>query len=277
MGHPESPIDVRAIDETRLQQLFAEEFQAFQGGFNDVSFAEAQELRAFLISWIAVFLPEVVPQARREEIRTSVQGLRLRQDFHTFVWYRSLPLDIALFSFTEDYSWLDMHLANIDHHNSELRKLVLDFLSLVAHRLSIHHPELQMRVSHNLEAGHAWSEWCVILLMAARGTPQAKRELLQTWLKLRGTDTQATTVMERLARGEAVTNPFLDHFLRLHQYVCLRLAERRPQEPVPVASFDRPVQAGMPLEPQEPVLGQKLWQRLRSHPLMQSHVLVEGA
>jgi len=81
-----------------------------------------------------------------------------------------------------------------------------------------------------------------------------------------------------------VVNPFLSHFLRIQQYVSLRLAtvvESPNQLALPIAVDPLPEKQSSLFRGtvrRESDLGQAtltsdlLWRRLREHPLMESHV-----
>jgi hypothetical protein len=297
--------------------LLEGELRAFMQNFGKGDLSEREHLHSLFISWVSVFIPEAVPPVFRQELKQFVNSIRLRQDFLYNSWWRVLPLNVALFSLEGDYMWLDMHRLNIDHHKSSLRLMLLESLALVSDQLDLHDGELQVRIAHNLKVVHGHCDWCVLLLLTAQGSPQAKKDLLKVWIQDYGKHLNRgeKVVLEQLLKGEPVSNPFLSQFLWIQQYVCLRMAEARPENPAQMPLFhlnntnikpevkcgeeianleylygantDAETQPGSNHWPaprantgsngDELPLGLRLWHRQQSHPLMKVYIQLEEA
>lgn len=265
------------IDSARLERLLIAELHEFQRNFEVRPISEEQELRGVFIAWLAAFVPEVISKVSANELENVASGFRSRGDYRTSGWYRSLPLEIALFALTDDYWWLKLGVWNIDHGTSSLRELVVYSLALVADRLDFHDSELHKRIAYNLEVQHFYCDECIIILAVANGSTEAKRALFKDWHARFGEAPFGGDVLSKLMKGDLVPNPFLAHFLRVAQYVCLRLAEKRSETPDQIITAAPAVQGRLPIdEPEEP-LGRRMWRRMISHPLSASHIQLERA
>ena len=191
----------------RFERIVEEDLILFRRNYGKDSIEEEQDLRALLISWVAFFLPEAIPKRLSIEIEATVREFRSRKDFPHYGWYALLPFDIALFAITGQNQWLDIHLANLDHHKQPLRTFLLNSLALVAPRLNFGDREILKRTQNNFKAVHFHCEWCAILLAISLGDPNKKRETFKRWAASFRLNEFERVTLERLAEGIPVETP----------------------------------------------------------------------
>jgi hypothetical protein len=205
---------VEAVVRAELTDLWAD--------YETPRFSIAQQLRTFAIEWLATLLPWRISAQTAALIEGTSEALRGREDFDRSGWHRVLPLDVGLFAITGGESYLYEATLNIDHHNSTLRKAVLDSLALVADQLEFENEELRSRVESNLSKHHLCAELGVLIVAASRGGIDQKRALFSDWLPIGNAFAKET--LESLVAGTPVANPFSDHIARITEYTFGRLA-----------------------------------------------------
>ena len=255
----------------RIERLLEDEMNTFTSAFSVQPVPEVQDLRAALIAWFAVFLPEAVPATFVQKLQEFVVEVRSHPDFTTRGWYRTLFLDVALFALQNDMEYLDICRRNFAHGTRALRIAVMEALAFVADRLSFSDQLLREGAERNLDTVHCSCEWSTALYMTARASAAEKRAWLKNWLSLEkfmNTDQEHT--LRQLADGDFVPNPvFLEFFNYVQQYVSVRLACTLPDLYVQGTLLDLPEkQLALDLQTEPPNLGGLLWQRLRKLPLM---------
>ena len=151
---------------------------------------------------------------------------------------------------------------------------------------------MKRRIAHNLEAWHLYSDWSLILIAATRGDVQNKKDQFQQWLSEYEHNESNRRALERLIKGEYLTNPFLSHLLWVQQYITLRLAcspaPAFAQLPLPGMEYNPPKKTEKKTVKEKPEqkalfpadsvdsLSDLLWKRVKNHPLMDSHIEIEG-
>jgi hypothetical protein len=192
-----------------------------------------------------------------------------------------LPLEAALYALTGKESWLDTIRFNLDHHKLSLREIVTESLVLVADRL-VFDAEMRKRIAHNLEVAHNFCEWPVILFANSKGDPFQKRQQIQSWLDSFDGNPDEREVLENLARGHWVRNPFLHRLLRTQQFLNLRLAGpppaplAPPDEPAVQLSLLSPDQGELDLYDGPPDISVEVWRRITEHPMTSSLIKIDG-
>ena len=279
------------LDLNAVGQILNEELAGFKRHIYGWPISEESDLRAFFIAWVAIFLPEAVTKPFLNQLKTFVQIVEESPDYSTSHWSKILPLQVGLYALTNDFQWLNNCRGNIDHGKQSLRKFTTETLALVANRISFHDSELIDRIERNIEIRHFFWEWGVVILIVADGDSRAKIELLQKWLKKYRKNEEATQLINKLIQGHFIHNEFLDKFLWIQQYVSLRLICKQPVKPEQLTFLEENVIKEKPLKPsrkknqqkelfrleresidREPTLINKLWERMREHPLTASLV-----
>lgn len=211
------------IDADLVQVLIRDELAGLWSDYERPGFSVAQQLRTFALEWLAVFLPQRIGPSGAALIEATAQAIRARDDYRWSGWHRALPLDLALFALTDEQDWLVEARANVDHDNATLREAAMNSLALVADRLEFRDPELQWRVERNLRDHHLCSELGILLLAAAHGEIEEKRDLFSDWLAIDNAFSRET--LEGLVAGTSVYNPFSEHLARITQYAVARMAQ----------------------------------------------------
>jgi hypothetical protein len=253
----------------RVTQLVADELDMWLEHLDEHPIEEFQDLRAFLIVWVSRFIPEAIPPETTYQITARLEQIKEHDEYRSIGWYRALPLEIAAFFLTSDDYWLSIAKANLSHHKSSMRTFVEQCLAWVADRISLCDDKLRESVRENLRVGHH-STSSVLLLAATNGQANEKRTLFREWLDDEQVlDSFGRETMERLVDTTSwVENPFLRHFLWVHQYVTTRLL--CPQQ-------SRSKQRWLPgLDSSASDFQNILWSRIQSHPLCRELVTLDG-
>lgn len=247
---------------------------------------EVQDLRAFSILWAAIFFPEAFSQQLRRSLSTGCQHYRDRADYGTHCWYSAMPLEAALFALSGERCWLSTVLNNLDHPKQSSRQIAIESLAPVANLLEFDGKTLA-RIGRNLEYRHFGCEEPVILFALSVGTGEEKREKIQRWLKEYTYNSGERKVLEDLANGHRVENPFIHRALRSQQYLVLQLSCPLPAIPEQLSlaeDVDRTLDRKQPTENTQGCLfadptsdfAETVWTRMSDHPLTASLLRIEG-
>ncbi len=245
------------IDLSRIRRLLAYELGRYWAGFQVDPHSELQQLRGLMITWLAVFLPETFTPKMRDGLRSFSWKARSFDEFWAKGWYRTLPLDSALFALTGDVGWVETARLNLDHMTSSLRAVVQDSLIFVADRLQFADQELQTRIEASLANGNMYADQALALLAVSQGDPAAKCAVFSEWLQRHAQCRvlNERAALETLAAGHHLPNPLLSNVMLVEQYVMLRFACAIPPSR----------QLALP----DATLSQALWRRLAAHPVRQ--------
>ena len=271
------------INQEKLSRVLKSEFELWVHDFDQRPIPEAQDLRAFFIQWFAVFAPECFEGPLVNRISTFTNEMRQHADARRRKWYELLPIEIALYALSSDSFWLEYAKPNLNHHNSGLRRSVLESLLLVVDRLRFDDPSLLAPVRDNLERWHMGAEKPVIFLCMAQGEPEMKQTQIKRWLDQVNMNSHDRETLQALTDGEFMPNPFLHHVTQLACYILLRLASEDTLLE-PSLSAERQISAvpdelelKLPIEPTKNPsdFGLAIWQRMSEHPLFQPFIRLE--
>lgn len=259
------------INQEKLSRVLKSEFELWVHNFGQGRIPRSQELRAFFIQWFAVFVPECFEQPLVKEISAFAYETKQHVDFRRSKWYELLPIEVALYALSSDSSWINMARANLNHHNSSLRSLVLESLLLVVDKLRFDDPYLLAPVTDNLERWVFYDTDTVLFLCMAQGEPEMKQIQIKRWLDQVNMSTNAREKLQALSDGEFVPNPFLHHVTQLTCYILLRLASQEtPLQPTLFLEIPNEFQLKFPL-----ILGWLIKQRMSKHPLFHPFIRLE--
>ena len=266
------------INQEKLPNILKSEFKLWVHNSGQSPIPEAQDLRAFFIQWFAVFAPECFEQSLVKEISTFASETKQHLDFRRSKWYELLPIEIALYALSSDSFWIDIARANLNHHNSGLRRFVLESLLLVVNKLRFDDPHLLAPVRDNLEWGHMGAGDTALFLCMAQGEPEMKQTQIKQWLD-QAMNSFDCEKLQKLAHGEYVPNPFLHYVVRFTCYISLRLAshetllqsilfpEMREEQ---TSTISDELQLKLPI-----ILESIIWQRMNDHPIFQPFIRLE--
>ncbi|MYC75112.1 hypothetical protein F4X10_04970 [Candidatus Poribacteria bacterium] len=259
------------INQEKLSRILQSEFELWVHNFDQRPIPEAQELRAFFVQWFAVFAPECFKQALIDEISAFACETKQHVDFRRRKWYGLLPIEVALYALSSDSSWINMARANLNHHNSSLRSLVLESLLLVVDKLRFDDPYLLAPVTDNLERSVFYDTDTALFLCMAQGEPEMKHIQIKRWLDQVNMSTNAREKLQALSDGKFVPNPFLHHVTQWTCYILLRLASQEtPSQPTLFLEIPNEFQLKFPI-----ILGWVIKQRMMEHPLFQPFIRLE--
>jgi hypothetical protein len=262
------------LDRDRIEKTLWTIWREFVRDLEITPAGEVQDFRAFSVLWIALFVPEAISARFQSAMTAAALQWRERPDFGHRIWFRILPVEAALYTLTGDPFWVSLILSNLDHHNSSLRTITIETLAPIANRLTFGAAELT-RIEHNIDVRHFFWEWPVILLAISRTAAGEKKQRLAKWLETYELDPRGHEIVEKLAAGERVENPFLYRLLRIQQFLSLQFACAPPQklrQPDLEADWNLTTKS---LTPEQPALFSEdamafrdlVWERISAHPL----------
>jgi hypothetical protein len=274
------------LDRGRVERVLQTIWRDYLRDFEITPITEIQDLRTFSILWAAVFMPECISREFQRSVAMTVLQYRDRADYGNTRWYRMLPIEAALYALSGAEAWLSTIRTNLDHHKSSLRMMTIESLAPIADRLEFD-GEMLRRIAHNLDVRHFFCEWPVILFAVSRGTKAYKRQKIEQWLGSFEMNSNERAVLETLARGEMVDNPFLHRALRVQQFLTLWMARAPLENPEtaeqlhldgewgPVAASEHEERDQMQLFADEAEdLSEAVWARVGSHPLTASMIRI---
>lgn len=159
----------------------------YQKGIGQRRFSDESYTTGLALEWLAAKHPELFDNEDKKEFEKTRMGWRRETEFPYRYWYRLLPTDCSLFLLTKEIGYLDVAIANIDHHKSSLRNWVFDCLYYVAPCLKFNgdeflEQEILKRTESNLCIGHAWAEKNLYLLYLMQGDRESKVRQFDAWL-----------------------------------------------------------------------------------------------
>jgi hypothetical protein len=249
-------------------------WSGYRRDFEEEPITEVQDLRAFSILWAALFIPEAISSRLRRSLMRVAEQYRERADYSYGCWYRALPIDAAIYTLTADKWWLTAILSNLNHHKRSLREFTIESFAPIAHQLEFDCETLH-RIAENIEWRHTFYEWPVILFA---GSAERKRQKIEEWLR---SYELSDPVLEKLARGELVENPFLHRALRTQHYLTLRMACADPEggqltledeREIAAETDDKKCEQMKLFDDKRVDLSQVVWDRVRAHPLTASMI-----
>jgi len=280
---PPALLDMRSVEGLVLHEL-----ANFSADFEQTPFPRLQYHRSGAIAWLATFSPESFTGRLRGKILEVFLKYRSREDYRTFAWWRLLYLESAMFALTEDRSWLQTMINNIDHDNSTVRSCVHGPLGLIAPKLTLNEYNLLSRMKKNLENGNLYNESMICIYCAIKGTRDEKISLAKEWKITREFSSE---LIEKIGNKRTISNAFIsDDYSEICRYlICMILKERMLSRPAVVDQGDlfrgnsgAPRIAGGQFVEQKDFFQNKtkiariedIWSRMRVHPLIHAEVVL---
>jgi hypothetical protein len=255
------------LDASRLNAIFQCELASFLENLPEYNLSETSEASGDLISWLSVFAPEAINEESKSKLHEIIYKLKSRSTYKLVGWFQELPLKIALYGIDRDYAHLGSHIENLSYGESGLRWYIMDSLALVAGELSIRDERLRWAAARNLEKVHGGCELCAAMVLMTTGPKEFKLECLQEWLGRYKINQWERDYLQKLAAGESLPNYFVHRFFRQQTYLLDRFCRANsvgPDQGEVTTLFD--------MRPMVQIL-----ERIRSHPLMQSHLQIASS
>lgn len=252
----EFPSDL-SIDLSRLVEVCKEEWRAFLLDVPVDPIPERQDLRAFLLNWVAVFVPEVF-----QFCSLQAEMAQWMEDFMAeaqSVWRFAKPplIGSALFALTGEPYWLRAQREYFDYGGAQVRSFLHDSLALVAPKMSFDE-ELMRRLDHGMKVPYFFMDTPLVLFALSRGDLDDKMAFFRK-CKDRFMNSREEETVNAFLEGEHVRNPLNSWMLANTSYVLLRLGCH-----VTARSGEMVLPLGVELA--------TVWSRVQSHPLMEGTI-----
>lgn len=276
-------IPIIPVDRKRLARVLSSEFDAWVHNFGRIPIPEAQDLRAFLVQWLAVFAPECFEPPLVEDILTFAHETRQHPKFNRDKWFEVVSIEVALFVLTSDPFWIQTARLNLNHHNYALRSFVQKSILLVVDKIRFDDPEWLAPVDDNLKARHLGSADNVLFLCMAQGDSEMKKTYIKGWLDNGNISPHDHAQLQAFSNNWYAVNPFLHDVARSACYILLRMSckgdpvqqdlfpdilEREVLKPPDERKFEIPLASELGCSD----LGAIIWERMNGHPVFQSHI-----
>jgi hypothetical protein len=249
-----------SIDLDRIAAVCEEEWQSLLDDMDIEPIPERQDLRGFLLNWVAVFAPEAFPPVLSDKMSdwmeddSAVGRSEWRMVKRPFI-------GATLFALTGSTRWLRIQFNNFDNGGSQLRSFFHQTLALIAPRLTFD-DDLIARLEAGLRNRYFVMSPPLVLYAVSQGDVEEKIENLTAWKAASPMNTDEEKTVARFLKGEPAPNPLQSWLLRSSSYVALRLGA---QGGIPSQSVRLPIGLGF----------SELWQRFERHPLMSGYVSLE--
>jgi hypothetical protein len=249
-----------SIDLGRVRTVCEEEWRSFLDDLQVEPIPEGQDLRAFLLNWVAVFAPGAFPSSLRSQMATWMEEYRAI-DQSVCGWAKPPLIGATLFALTDNPYWLRAQRAYFDYGGSQLRSFLHKTLALVAPRLSFD-SELIARLDYGMKAAYFFMDIPLVLYVVAKGDPAEKLVVLKKWRESYFMNPLEKETVDRLLEGESAENPLQYWLLRNTSYVAIRLGCHPSASP-----SERMLPLGMAFS--------DIWDRVDAHPLFSPYVKLE--
>ena len=246
-----------SIDLSRIAAICEEEWQSFLDEVVIDPIPERQDLRAFFLNWVAVFVPEAFPSSLTSQMATWMEEHEAKDET---VWGFAKPplIGAALFALTDSPYWLRVQIRNFDYGGSQLRSFLHNTLALVAPRMSFD-PELTARLDYGLKIPYFMMDTPLVLYAVSKGDPELKLSNLKKWREDYFMNTAEEETVDRFLKGDPASNPLQSWLLRNTSYAALRIGC------YPTGASG---ETALPLG----ALLSDVWSRVDQHPLFSSYV-----
>jgi hypothetical protein len=210
-----------SIDLNRTAAICEEEWQLFLEDVGIDPIPERQDLRAFFLNWVAVFVPEAFPSSLTSRMAAWMEEYQATDET---VWGFAKPplIGAALFALTDSPYWLRVQIRNFDYGGSQLRSFLHNTLALVAPRLSFD-SELTARLDHGLKVPYFMMDTPLVLYAVSKGDVEQKLSNLKMWRESYFMNTAEEETVDRLLKGDPARNPLQSWLFRNTSYTALRI------------------------------------------------------
>ncbi|MCX8015187.1 MAG: hypothetical protein N2748_04130 [candidate division WOR-3 bacterium] len=203
-------------------------------------FPEEGELAILGLEWLAAYYPNSLRRFKKR-----IRNLRAKFLFHPYYgfqyWYRLVYVDCILYLLEKISGFLNVVIANINHHKSSLRLSVFNALYYVAPFLNFYEEtEFKERTASNLIHGHIYNELNLYLIHLMKGDRKDKVSLYKQWLE----DPQIVKYCDNIKilndyiKYENRINPFIELEYKLWNYLFKKYLKLKTTPPKRLTLFD---------------------------------------
>jgi len=249
-----------SIDLDRIAAVCEEEWAALLSDMDIEPIPERQDLRGFLLNWVAVFAPEAFPASLSDQMTDWMEhGLAAgRWEWRTV---KRPFVGATLFALTGSTRWLRIQFNNFDNGGSQLRTFYHRTLALIAPRLTFDE-DLIDRLEAGLRNRYFVMSPPLALYAVSQGDAADKIANLTAWKAAYPMNDAEANTVDCFLNNRPAPNPLQSWLLRGSSYVAMRLA----------------CQGGIRSERVRLPLGigfSEVWERVEAHPLMSGYVTLE--
>ncbi|MDE1161314.1 MAG: hypothetical protein PW792_05125 [Acidobacteriaceae bacterium] len=249
-----------SIDLDRIAAVCEEEWLALLADMDIEPVPERQDLRGFLLNWVAVFAPEAFPSALSDKMAEWMDDdLAVKRSEWRMV--KRPYIGATLFALTGSPRWLRIQLNNFDNGGSQLRSFYHQTLALVAPRLNFDE-DLIARLEAGLRNRYFVMSPPLVLYAVSQGDAEEKLANLRAWQATYPMNTAEEETVARFLSDEPARNPLQAWLLRNSAYVALRFGSQAGSS---MQSVRLPIGLGF----------SEVFERIQRHPLMAGHVRLE--
>ena len=252
-----SPI---SIDLDRIGAVCEEEWLALLADMDIEPVPERQDLRGFLLNWVAVFAPEAFPSALADKMAAWMEDSSAVSRSEWRVVKRPF-IGATLFALTGNTRWLRIQSNNFAHGDSQLRRFFHRTLALVAPRLTFDE-DLVAGLERGLRNRHFVMAPPLVLYAVSQGDAEEKIANLAAWKAAYPMNSAEEETVARFLSNEPAANPLQAWLLRSSSYAALRLGSQAGSS---TQSVRLPIGLGF----------SEVWERVQRHPLMSGWVVLE--
>ncbi len=250
-----------------ISQTIEQELDDFLENLSTHPAPDLQYSRSGLIAWFCVFFPEAVMKEQRDRIIDAVTEQKLQDNYNVSLWYRLPFLEISAYALTRKIGFLETIISNIDHHSSQLRRILHAPLALIAPDLNFNTPGLQQGIVSNFARAHFYNNSLLCILCALSTDTTSKLAALQRLADRHDLSPQDKDALETLIKNRQIENLIIsDELSDLCRYVLCRLLMFRDAADV------RPVQIDLFANLPNMALLDIFWERMKQHLLLKSYV-----
>lgn len=241
----------------RIGTLCEEEWQAFLEDMDAVPIPQKQDLRGFLLNWVAVFIPEAFPASLQSKM-TAWMEIQIDRSGALDWGYTKPPLiGSTLFALTDNRWWLRIQLLNFADGGSLVRSFFHKSLALVAPRIAFD-SDLLERLDTGMKNHYFYMDVPLALYAVSVGDSEEKIVNLKRWQE-GFLNSHEKDAVDGFIKGHPVINPLQHWMLEKMTYVAMRFAS------FPMASLsDNGLPLGMEFS--------SVWDRVQQHPLFSSYL-----
>jgi hypothetical protein len=251
-----------SIDLDRIASVCEEEWLAFLADMDIEPIPERQDLRGFLLNWVAVFAPEAFPSTLSAKMADWMEDdSAVGRSDPTWRMVKRPFIGATVYALTGNPHWLRIQFDNFAHGDSQLRSFFHRTLTLIAPRLTFD-AELIARLEAGLRSRYFVMSPPLVLYAVSQGHMGGKIANLTAWKAAYPMNPDEEETVARFLSDEPAPNPLQSWLLKNTSYVALRLG---CQSGIASQSVRLPIGLGF----------SEVWERIRKHPLTAGYVSLE--
>lgn len=259
MDAPEFAHSPLSLDFSRIGAICEEDWAEFLNDLDVDPIPERQDLRGFLLNWVATFIPEAFPASLSDRLADWMDEYCASAEL-PWCFVNPPLIGTTLFALTGNPHHLRIQFNNFSNGGSQLRSFLHNSLSLVAPQVEFD-DDLIAKLDFGMSVPYFFMDTPLVLYAVSKGDRMEKLANFKKWKEQYRMNPAEAEVVERFLAGRPAPNPLLSWLMRNTAYVSLRLGC------YPVASA---ADASLPLS----LPFSLIWSRVEVHPLYSGAVSI---